>query len=102
MSFRDLSHVRFLKRTVITLSKSEFEEIDGKLHYKVLSRKTYAPNMRPYEARAWELYEGANLSWREVASILNQEGFLTPQGLEITGDQLLKRWDYLKKNRGEK
>lgn len=85
------------KTTVITLSKTDLEFRDGKWFYKILDRQVIDhQNAQLWESRAQEL-RSAGMKWREIAAILNTEGFTTKQGLPLSSGQILNRMWYLKK-----
>jgi hypothetical protein len=87
----------------ITLSKNEvvYNEKTKKWHYKELHRKiTNHKHSQPWEDRANELRE-SGLKFREIADVLNDEGFISKQGNKISGHTIIQRLNYLKK-RGSK
>lgn len=87
-----------MKSIIITLSKTEFVEKDGKLYHKEIHREIRDDNKdQPWEERASQLrLEGKK--FREIADILNLEGYKTTQGLPIqTGTICNRNWYKSKK-----
>lgn len=110
-----------MKRLVLTLSKNEFEEKNGKLYHKVLKREEFddenptleLPEKRrggptaksvdieypkDYTRRAIELLNTGML-YREVCDVLTSEGYKTKQGYNITTGVLSNKIWYLRKKR---
>lgn len=75
-----------MKQFTYTLSKNEFEEIEGKLHHKILSA---------VESSTWwdkaEQLKQEGLDDYKIAKELNTLGYRTSQGKRITVDTIRNR-----------
>lgn len=83
-----------MKHRILTLSKTQFEERDGKLYHKVLKVEEFEDEQLLYawEIRAQEL-RNQGKTYREIADVLNSEGFRTVQKkLFHPGSLLNRKW----------
>lgn len=88
-----------MKTTIITISKTEFEEINGKLYHKIIKREVindYGKNLTPADEKILSLRD-QKYTYREISEVLNAEGLRTRNNKTYHPGSIMNRLWYLKK-----